>query len=205
MEISNTNKKNRTAKVFDVLAIISSLGIISWIISDYFGGMILFLLIYSIIIIPFVIVYLFSFIQTVISLIRKGLKQNRIRLISHLSVIGVIIAVSITNSDVFKSKRLITAILKDDLYHYTLVLRENGDCENNTIGMFGFTERFKGKYYLKNDSIIFTVKPYDNNFLPDTVLLDTIQGAIFITKDKNGNFARTKSWLNHFEIISEQP
>ena len=192
--------KNRKLKGFDFLAIISTLGVIGWIITDYFGGMIIFLLSYGLIIIPIVIAYLVSIFETIFSLIRKGIKLNKIKVISHLIVIGFIILISIINSDLFKSKRIVTATLKDDLYHYTLILRENGKCENNAFGMFGYTEKFNGEYYLKNDTIIFTTKPYDNDFLPDTVLLDTVQGAIFINKDKNGDFVTKKSWLNHFEI-----
>jgi hypothetical protein len=199
-DIIAVKEKNKKIKGFDFLAIISTLGLIGWIITDYFGGMIIFLLSYGLIIIPIIIAYLVSIIETIFSLIRKGIKPNKIKAISHLIVIGFIILISIINSDLFKSKRIVTATLKDDLYHYTLILRENGKCENNAFGMFGYTEKFNGEYYLKNDTIIFTIKPYDNDFLPDTVLLDTNQGAIFINKDKNGDFVTKKSWLNYFEI-----
>jgi hypothetical protein len=199
-DITAVKGKNRKIKGFDILAIISTLGIIGWITTDYFGGMIIFLLSYSLIIIPIVIAFLVSFIETIVSLIRKGINQNKIKLLSHSTLIGFVILISVVNSDLFKSKRIVTATLKDNLYHYTLILRENGKCENNAFGMFGYTEKFKGEYYLKNDTIIFTIIPYDNDFLPDTVLLDTNQGAIFINKDKNGSFVTKKSWLNHFEI-----
>lgn len=193
-------EKMKKIKGFDILAILSTLGIIGWIVTDYFGGMIIFLLSYSLIIIPIVIAYMVSIIETFISLIRKGIKQSKIKLTAHLLVIAFILTVSVINSDLFKSKRFITATLKDDLHHYTLILRENGKCENHVFGMFGYSKKFKGDYYLRMDTIIFTTKPYDNDFLPDTVLLDTIQGAIFINTDNNGNFVTEKSWLNHFEI-----
>ncbi|MBK7970367.1 MAG: hypothetical protein IPK08_16290 [Bacteroidetes bacterium] len=93
-----------------------------------------------------------------------------------------------------------TATLKDDLYYYTLVFRENGTCENQVSGIFGFHEVFHGKYKFQADTIIFTKKPYDNNFIPDTLLIDRKEKAIFINKEKQGNFSTKKEWLNYFEI-----
>ena len=199
-DITVAKGKNRILKGFDFLAIISTLGIIAWIITDYYYGMIFILLSCSLIIVPIIIAYLVSFIQTLVSLIRKGIKPNKIKVISHLTVFGFILLIALINSDLCKSKRIVTATLKDDLFHYTLILRENGKCENKASGILGFSKTYNGEYYLKNDTIIFTIKPYDNDFIPETVLLDTIQGAIFIHKDTNGNFETKKKWLNHFEM-----
>ena len=190
----------RRFKIFDIVALVSTIGIILWIISDFFGGMIIFLLSYGLVIIPIIITYLVSIIETIFSLITKGVKKNKIKLISHLIVILTIVIITVYNSDILKSKRVLTATLKDDLSLQTLIFRENGKCENNINGMFGFTEKFKGEYYMKNDTIIFSIKPYDNNFIPDTILLDRVQKAIFIEKDKLGNFRTEKEWLNHFKI-----
>nr|WP_320021257.1 hypothetical protein [uncultured Draconibacterium sp.] len=190
----------RRFKIFDIVALVSTIGIILWIISDFFGGMIIFLLSYGLVIIPIIITYLVSIIETIFSLITKGVKKNKIKLISHLIVILTILIITVYNSDILKSKRVLTATLKDDLSLQTLIFRENGKCENNINGMFGFTEKFKGQYYMKNDTIIFSIKPYDNNFIPDTILLDRVQKAIFIEKDKLGNFRTEKEWLNHFKI-----
>lgn len=44
-DITAVKGKNRKIKGFDILAIISTLGIIGWITTDYFGGMIIFLVI----------------------------------------------------------------------------------------------------------------------------------------------------------------
>lgn len=93
-----------------------------------------------------------------------------------------------------------TAVLKDDLYRYKLVFRENGSVENQSSGAFGFSKNFYGKYIIEDSLIIFTVKPYDNDFIPDTVLLDKKQKAIFLNKNKNGQFSKEKKWLNHFKI-----
>ena len=64
----------------------------------------------------------------------------------------------------------------------------------------GFEQKFKGEYRMKGDTIIFSVVPYDNNFIPDTILFDKKQNVIFLTKDKSGNFSTEKEWLNHFEL-----
>lgn len=97
-----------------------------------------------------------------------------------------------------------TAVLKDDLYHYRLVFRKDRTVENQINGFMGFSKTIHGKYKIENDLIIFDPKPYDNDFIPDTMLIDKKLNAIFIGKDKNGNFRTVKEWLNHFEIEKEK-
>lgn len=194
--------ENEKTKItgYDIVAIISGLGIIGWIISDFFGGMVLILFAYVIIVIPIVLLYIFSFFDTTISIIRKGKQTSKITLTVHLLVILTIIFFNLFHSDIFKSRRILTAILKDDLYHYRLIFRENGNVENQVNGAFGFSKTYYGKYKIENDLIIFSKKPYNNNFIPDILLLDKEQNAIFLNKDKNGQFSNKKEWLNHFEI-----
>ena len=194
------NKKNPNLTKYDIIAVISTLGIIGWVVSDFFGGMILILLTLYVILVPIIILYLFSFTELIISLIKKEKKTSIIKLTSHLLVLLTIIIFNLYHSDFFKSKRILTAILKDDLYHYRLVFRENGVVENQANGVFGYSKIYYGKYKFEEDFIIFTKIPYDNDFLPDTVLLDRKQNAIFLTKDENGQFSKNKVWLNHFEI-----
>ena len=192
-------RKNKI-KGFEIVAILSAIGIIGWLITDFYGGMIINLLSYGILIIPFIILYLISIIETIISLIKKGVKSTRIKLIAHGIVIISIISLNIYHSDLLKSKAVLTAVLKDDLFHYRLVFRENGTVENQINGFMGFSETVYGKYTFEKDLIIFSEKPYDNDFIPDTLLLDKNQNAIFITKNKNGKFETKKVWLNYFEI-----
>lgn len=187
-------------KTYNIIAIISTLGILAWMVTDYFGGMFIYLLSYGLIIIPIIILYIVSFGDTVISLIKRGFKQNKIKMIFHGLVLLTILLTNILQSDLLKSERILTATLKDDQFQYTLVFRENGSCENQVFGIFGFQEVFHGKYRFQGDTIIFSKKPYDNNFIPDTLLIDRKERAIFINKDKQGNFNTTKEWLNHFEI-----
>jgi hypothetical protein len=187
-------------KAYNIIAVISTLGILAWMVTDYFGGMFIYLLSYGVIIIPIIILYIISFGDTVISLAKRGFKQNKIKVIFHGLVILTIILTIIIQSDLLKSKRILTATLKDDQFYYTLVFRENGSCDNQVSGIFGFQEVFHGIYRFQGDTIIFSKKPYDNNFIPDTLLIDRKEKAIFINKDKEGNFSTTKEWLNHFEI-----
>lgn len=93
-----------------------------------------------------------------------------------------------------------TAVLKDDLYNYRLIFRKNNTVENQINGFMGFSQTISGKYKIENDLIIFNPKPYDNDFIPDTLLIDKKQNVIFKERDENGNFRTNKEWLNHFEI-----
>ena len=190
------NKK----RIFDIIAIVSTLGILCWISTDFFGGMIIYLLSYGRIIIPIILLYILSFGNTLISFKYRRFRQNKIQIISHGIVILAIILLYLFQSDLLKSKRVLTATLKDDQFLYTLIFRKNGTCENDIVGMFGFEEVYHGKYEFHGDTIVFQKKPYDNDFIPDTLLIDKSEKAIFIEKDKMGNFYKTKEWLNHFEI-----
>jgi hypothetical protein len=190
------NKQNP----YNIIAIVSTLGIIAWMVTDYFGGMFIYLLSFGFIIVPIIILYLFSLGDTIISLVRRGFKQNKIKVNFHGLVMLSIFLTNIIQSDLLKSKRILTATLKDDLYHYTLVFRQNGSCENQVSGVFGYKEVFHGNYKFQGDTIIFFNKPYSNDFIPDTLLINRKEKAIFIGKDKQGNFSTTKEWLNHFDI-----
>lgn len=189
-------------KLFTFIAFISCLGISAWLITDFFGVLIMFLILYRWIIIPLLILYLISIIETIFSLIKRGYKSNQIKLTSHLIALMVIGALVINNTNLFKSKSVLNATLHDDLHHYTLTLRKNGNCEIDWIGMFGVSGSYEGAYKMKGDTIIFTRVPYENDFIPDTVYWNREEQAIFITKDDKGNFSNTKSFLNHFEINS---
>ncbi|GAB1857538.1 hypothetical protein MHTCC0001_23740 [Flavobacteriaceae bacterium MHTCC 0001] len=111
-----------------------------------------------------------------------------------------LLILSLIDSDVFKPDRVLTATLKDDLFRYILVFREDGSCENNIIGFLGFKDKYTGFYKMTGDTIIFNQKPYDNNFIPDTLFIDRAQNAIFLHKDRQGKFYTKKEWLNHFKI-----
>ena len=184
----------------NLIAIISTIGIIIWMITEFYGGMFIYLLSYPFLIIPTILLYVFSFFETLVSLMKSGIKKNFIKIFFHSTLILIIIVFNLINSEVFKSKKILSATLKDYQYYYNLVFRENGEVENNINGMFGYSEQITGKYKIKGDTIIFTKVPYDNNFIPDTLLIDKVQNALFMYKDKNGEFIREKQFLNHLEI-----
>ena len=187
-------------RLFKIVTIFSVIGMLIWNITDYYGGMIIHLFQYWYLIIPTIIIYVLSFLITIYKVAKSGINSNKIIIGVHLFFIIFILTCNIIDSDFFKSKKVLTATLKDDLAHYTLILREDGTCENNLSGFLGYEEKFKGQYLLKGDTIIFKVKPYNNDFLPDTLLIDKTQKVIFTQKDKSGKFNTKKEWLNHFEI-----
>src|SRR5690606_22750837 len=186
--------------VFNSTAILSTLGILCWIITDFFGGMMLYLFTYGIFIVPLIVLYIISLGDTLLSMVKIGVRANKIKVIFHGTLFFLIILFNLYHSDIFKSKRILTATLKDDLYYYTLIFRKNGMVENEINGIFGFQETIKGSYQISGDTIIFTKVPYDNDFIPEKLLFDKEQHAIFMYRDENGHFVQKKEWLKHFEI-----
>jgi hypothetical protein len=182
--------------VYDIIAIISGIGLIGWIISDFFGGMILFMIAYSVIVIPILLLYIFSFFDTILSLIRKGKMISRVKLIVHMTIFLVIAMLNIYHSELFKSEKIMSAVLNDDLYSYRLIFRKNGVVENQVNGMLGYSKTYFGEYKIEEKLIIFSKKPYENNFIPDTLLIDKEENAIFLSKKTDNK----KEWLNHFKI-----
>ncbi len=182
--------------VYDIIAIISGIGLISWIISDFFGGMILFMIAYSVIVIPILLLYIFSIFDTILSLIRKGKMISRVKLIVHMIIFLVIAMLNIYHSEIFKSEKIMSAVLNDDLYSYRLIFRKNGVVENQVNGMLGYSKTYFGEYKIEEKLIIFIKKPYENNFIPDTLLINKEENAIFLSKKTDNK----KEWLNHFKI-----
>jgi len=184
----------------NTIAILSTLGILCWMITDFYGGMVLYLFSYGLFIIPIVVLYIISFIDTIVSIIKRGIKHNKVKVIFHGTLLLMIVLFNVFQSDIFKSKRVLTATLKDDLFYYTLIFRKNGAVENKINGIFGFQQTIKGEYRIEGDTIIFSKVPYDNNFIPERLLIDKKQNAIFMNTDKEGHFSRKKEWLNYLEI-----
>ena len=155
---------------------------------------------------PLLLACLILMINTIISVSKEGLAKNKINVTAHLLVIAAFMLFYYIDVDKYikdykenrKSERVLTAGLKDDLFYYTLIFRENGDCEHEIAGFLGYEEVIKGKYYFKGDTIIFTKKPYDNNFLPDTILIDKEDEKILLQRDSLGNFNRK---YDYYKII----
>ena len=88
-------------------------------------------------------------------------------LISVLVIIGV---TELFKSEIFKSKILLTADLKDDLSNINLILRKNHTFEIRSTTIFS-EKRFAGKYKIDNNKIIFLTRHYDSDFIPDTLTI----------------------------------
>lgn len=196
------SESKRTDAGLNFASIIGSLGIIAWLISDFYGGMIIHLFSYFYAIAFIVVLYITSLAETLVNLLRKGNQHVKMRVIVHLIVLIAFMAFNIHNSEILRSDRVLTATLRDDLFHYTLVFRKNGKVETHENGFLGYSQVHFGKYRFEEGLIIFDEKPYDNDFIPDSVFLDLNQNAIFITKDSCNTFSKEKVWLNHFEIDS---
>lgn len=191
-------------KILIISSTISILGIIGWMISDFFGGMFIYLLMYWWIIIPLLIIYGFTGLITLVKIIRKGLERNKILFYIHIFGLSVIVLFNLNQSEMLKSRILLKATLKDDLSSITLVLRNNGHFETTSNGVFGYTEKNSGKYLIKNDTIIFLNKPYSNDYIPDKVVIDKKGSAIYFKMDTNGQFSREKSFVNYFDITKNE-
>lgn len=187
-------------KVLEAIAILSTSAISIMAIMIYLNNAIVLSLFYMVTI-PILLVYIFSIIETIISLIIGGLKSAKVRLLAHLSTVLIIALLLFISSDIVKGKSILTARLYDDLFNYTLIFREGGNCEMNIIGIFGYQKDIKGSYYQKGDTIIFTKKPYENDFIPDTILINRGEGGIFLYRDSLGYFTRKKDRSSYFEIV----
>ena len=100
-----------------------------------------------------------------------------------LLVGGGIVAGNFYDPEWFKSPKTLVAELEDDLSRLTLVLRQSNDFELSSQDLFS-TQVYSGKYVRSNNKIIFLSRPYDNDFIPDTVhiiddkiILRTINGV----------------------------
>lgn len=194
---SDVNRKKFSG--FELLSIFSSIGIIGCIIGCFLGGSTFFMLLYGPMFL-ILLVYIVSAIETLVSLLQKGMSISSVKLFSHGLVFITIILSSLYESETFKSDRIMTAVLKDDLFNYRLIFREDGTVENQINGVFAYYEIQFGKYTIQNDTIVFSINPYDNDFIPDTLLMDKKNNALFFNLDENGKFNTEKTWLNYFEI-----
>ncbi len=80
----------------------------------------------------------------------------------------LVLAGNLYDQELFKSPRILKANLNDDLSRLTLVLRQNNTFELSAQDLFS-KQVYSGKYVRNRDQIIFLNRPYDNDFIPDTV------------------------------------
>jgi len=191
-------------RILNIASIIATLSIIGWMITEFFGGMIIYLLMYRWILIPLIIIYAITFFLTLIKIARNGIKSNKIIFYAHSFGLLMIIMFNIYQSELLKSKILLKATLKDDLSGIDLVLRKNGNFETISDGLFGYTDKVTGKYLKQGDTIVFLKRPYSNDFIPERVIIDKKDSVVYFKKDSNGEYIKEKSFAGYFKISKNE-
>ena len=151
-------------------------------------------------IIPVTFGFAITLIITVSRIIQNALTQNKISVIIHGFGLTMISVIFLINSELFKSETLLEAILIDDLSAITIKLRADNTFDTRVDGIFGFVEHLSGDYHLEQDTIVFHQAPYSNDFIPNKIIIDKSDSALYFNQLANGEFDRTKSFVNYFEI-----
>ena len=125
----------------------------------------------------FGLVFLVFFILTIT-------QKNKRGILIGILIIGTVFVTELFCSELFKSKKILEATLMDDLSAINLTLRANNTFEVVSSTMFS-EQTFKGDYKLSNNKIVFKDRPYDNDFIPDTLVI--VGDKIICRFDKNGN------------------
>ena len=131
----------------------------------------------------------------VVALFKKDKKVIPILLV----VVVVICATEILKSETFKSPKVLQATLHDDRSAINLTLRKNNTFEVSVATIFS-NQNFNGKYKIINDKIIFLDKPYDNDFIPDTLTIRN--DKIILRFDKNNK--PITDFATYFDITQNQ-
>ena len=104
-------------------------------------------------------------------------------------------AIYMSRSEWLKSEPVLEARLIDDLSVLNLTLREDNTFEIIPDTWIGTFEEFTGEYQIEGNRIIFLDKPYESNFIPDTV--DIYNDKIIL----NGDISEPDtSFARYFEI-----
>ena len=187
-------------KPLKIFSFISVAGILIWLSNEFHGGMAIYALMYPWLIIPLTLGFGITLIQTISNVIQHGLRNNIISATIHFIGLLAISTVSLMSSEFLKSDTILEAILIDDLNSIKIKLRTDNTFYTTVEGMFGFVDRISGDYHLEQDTIIFHQPPYSNNFIPNEILIDKSDSALYFNRLTNGEFDRTKSFVNYFEI-----
>jgi hypothetical protein len=131
-----------------------------------------------------------------LTIIISGLIKRDIHVLPVLIIlIGIITLVELLRSDLFKSEKIIEATLSDDLSNIHMILRKDSSFQMISSTMFG-ENHYKGNYKLIKDRIIFLDKPYENNFIPDTLRI--INDKIILRFENTGK--PDTSFASYFSI-----
>lgn len=188
---------NRYLNIVSLLSVIGTLG---WIATDFFGGMVIYALMYIWIIVPIMLAHVISFIITISRIFGRGFSSVAFSGWVHIIGLTVIIAFGIYSSELFKPQIVLSATLEDDLNTVTIDLRENNEFNTTVNSMFGFVERISGEYHISNDTIIFHKSPYSNDFIPEKIIIDKADTALYFQRLEDGRFNRSKYFGKYFKI-----
>lgn len=133
-------------------------------------------------ILAYIPVLVFS-ITTIVFFVFEVLKRNRFGIVVFVVTTLIISSFEVLKSDLLKGKIILKAHLHDDLSGLDLILRDDNTFE--MISTTIFTENvFEGKYLKSENKIIFKDRPYDNDFIPDTLTISN--DTIYFRFDSNG-------------------
>lgn len=134
----------------------------------------------------------------IISILALFKKDNKVIPVL-LAVVAIIGVIELLKSETFKSPKVLDATLHDDRSVINLTLRKNNTFEVSVATIFSSRD-FNGKYKLINDKIIFLDKPYDNDFIPDTLTIRN--DKIILRFDKNNE--PITDFATYFDITQNQ-
>lgn len=139
--------------------------------------------------------FAFIGISFIIILIIAIFKKDYATLLVGLSIIVTISVTEVFNSELLKSEKVLVATLDDDNSRIFLTLRKNCKFELVADNMFG-SKTFKGNYDIVGNKVIFLTRPYDNDFIPDTISI--VNDKIVLDFDSNGK--PILGFANYFTI-----
>ena len=116
---------------------------------------------------PFFLLILLGLVFFTIIIVGLVKRYRSAQAILILTILTVIVAETF-KSELLKSDKVLEATLKDDRSALHLTLRKNNTFQMTSVTMFS-NKDFNGKYKLNSNKIIFLDKPYDNDFVPDTL------------------------------------
>jgi Na+/proline symporter len=122
-------------------------------------------------------------------------QKNKRGILIGILITGTVFATEIFSSELFKSKKILEATLMDDLSAIHLTLRADNTFEVVSSTMFS-EQTFKGDYRLVDNKIVFKDRPYDNDFIPDTLVI--VGDKIICRFDKSGN--AVTDFATYFDI-----
>jgi hypothetical protein len=122
-------------------------------------------------------------------------KKRRVILLG-ITIFATVLLIETFSSELFKSKKVLRAVLMDDMFGVNLTLREDSTFQMIFTVIFSNTT-YKGKYKMLGNKIVFLDKPSQNGFIPDTVLI--LGDKIIMSYNENGK--ADTGYGNYFRIF----